>query len=296
MATKALKNKVQAKPAASKPAAPVVTSVRDIWLAGIGAFAVVQQEGGRLADAGSKLFGKFVAEGVRFEGRTRDLAEEAVDDIRDGVESTVGSMRRQATDRLHQLEDTLGFGVTETLNRLGIPTTGDLDEVATRFQKMSRQVNENWKGLNKAVDGRVRAVVGKLDVPKTEELNKLAQSFQRFSKDTVDNLVRMENSFEQRVAGLMRNMEVPTAEEFAKISTGLQQLSEQLTAQLNRLEGEFEARVTGIMERLGVPTRDEIGKLSDSVAELTLQIAALDKPAAGTQPRPAARKKPAKKA
>ena len=73
----------------------------------------------------------------------------------------MGTLRKQATDGLDRLEHTIGFSVSDALNRLGVPSTGDLDEVTLRIQKMSRQVNENWKGLNKAIDARVKAALGK---------------------------------------------------------------------------------------------------------------------------------------
>ena len=46
MAKKTLKKKVQAKPEIGKFAAPMVDSAKEIWLAGLGAFSVAQQEGG----------------------------------------------------------------------------------------------------------------------------------------------------------------------------------------------------------------------------------------------------------
>ena len=45
MAKKRLKKKVVRKPAAKKAANPFVDSAREIWLAGLGAFSVAQQEG-----------------------------------------------------------------------------------------------------------------------------------------------------------------------------------------------------------------------------------------------------------
>ena len=58
MATKKLKKKVQRKPAARKAENPVVDSAREIWLAGLGAFSVAQQEGEKFVDEGNKFFDK----------------------------------------------------------------------------------------------------------------------------------------------------------------------------------------------------------------------------------------------
>jgi len=72
MAKKMLKKKVQRKPAAKEIAAPVMDSARDVWLAGLGAFSVAQQESGRIFEQGSKLFDRLVAEGADVIGSTPD--------------------------------------------------------------------------------------------------------------------------------------------------------------------------------------------------------------------------------
>ncbi|NIP18328.1 MAG: hypothetical protein GWM87_09350 [Xanthomonadales bacterium] len=240
MATKTMSKKVQANPVASKLTAPVIESAKDIFLAGIGALAIVQKEGGRLLEEGGKLFGRFVEEGARFEDRTRGMAEDAVSELRDGVETTVGTVRKQATDGINRLEDALGISVNDTLGRLGIPTTGDLNEVSTRVQKMSRQVNEGWKGLNRTVDDRVKSVLNRLEVPVAGDIRSLADNIQGVTREAAEGLAELEK----------------------------------------RLEEGLEGKVTTILEGIGVPTREEIGKLAESVAELSKQIAALEKSAA----------------
>ena len=88
-----MKKKVQAKPAASNMAAPVVDSAREIWLAGLGAFSFAQEESGKIIDQGNKLFEKLVAEGAKLEKKTRDVAESAVGDI-----NLVGSLIEMGTE------------------------------------------------------------------------------------------------------------------------------------------------------------------------------------------------------
>ena len=96
MTKKTLKKKVQPKAAADKYAAPVLDSAREIWLAGLGAFAVAQQESGKLIEQGNKLFEKLVSEGNKLEKQTRNVAEEAVGGFRGGVESKVENVRQTA--------------------------------------------------------------------------------------------------------------------------------------------------------------------------------------------------------
>ena len=140
MAKKTLKKKVQAKPAISKFAVPVVDSAREIWLAGLGAFSVAQQESGKLFEQGNKLFEKLVSEGTKLEKKTRNVAGTAVGDIKGGVESKVGAVRQQAADNWDKLENIFEDRVARVLGRLGVPTADDVNKLSARVQKLSRQV------------------------------------------------------------------------------------------------------------------------------------------------------------
>lgn len=148
MAKKVLKKKVQRKPAA-KAAAPVMESAREIWLAGLGAFNLAQQEGSRILEEGSKIFDKLVAEGSRMEARTRKDVEGAMHDLRGEVESRMDvmrqqaeSVRKQAADNWDRLEKIFEDRVARSLGRLGIPSREDVNRLAERVQALSRQVTE----------------------------------------------------------------------------------------------------------------------------------------------------------
>ena len=187
MAKKKLKKKVQAKPAVSKNVNPVVDSAREIWLAGLGAFSVAQQEGGKIIDEGNKMFDKLVAEGSKLEKRTRKDVEGAVDDLRSDIESVVDdirgdietrvsefrgdvesrfggvreqadSVRKQASDNWDKLEKIFEDRVSRSLGSLGIPTRDDVNDLAKRVQKLSRQVAAMDK---KAKPAAKKAVVQK---------------------------------------------------------------------------------------------------------------------------------------
>ena len=142
---KVMKKKVQAKPAASNFAAPVVESAREIWLAGLGAFSVAQSESGKMIEQGNKLFEKLVSEGVKLETKTRNVAETAVGDIKDEVESKVGAVRKQAVDNWDKLENIFENRVARVLGQLGVPTASDVNNLAERVQMLSQKVTEMSK-------------------------------------------------------------------------------------------------------------------------------------------------------
>ena len=137
---KVMKKKVQAKPAATNIAAPVVDSAREIWLAGLGAFSVAQSEGGKMIEQGNKLFEKLVSEGMKLEKKTRNVAETAVGDIKGGVESKVGAVRKQAVDNWDKLENIFENRVARVLGQLGVPTADEVNKLSARVQTLSRKV------------------------------------------------------------------------------------------------------------------------------------------------------------
>ncbi len=149
MKKKVLKKKLQRKPVSQHAATPAVDSAREIWLAGLGAFSVAQQEGGRIIEQGSKLFDKLVAEGSRVEKKTRKDVESAVGEFRGEVENRVEAMkqqadavRKQATDNWDKLEKIFENRVARAMAGLGIPSKEDVNGLADKVQKLARQVAE----------------------------------------------------------------------------------------------------------------------------------------------------------
>jgi len=147
MVKKKLKKKVSGRTASRKSAAPVVDSAREIWLAGLGAFNVAQQESGRIIEEGSKLFDRLVSEGSKVESKTRKEVQGAVGDIKGEVENRVGSMRKQAdvvrkqaSDNWDKLEKIFEDRVARSLTRLGIPSNEDVSDLAEKVERLATQV------------------------------------------------------------------------------------------------------------------------------------------------------------
>ena len=165
MAKKVLKKKVQRKATVQTAAAPVVESAREIWLAGLGAFNVAQQESGRILEQGSKLFEKLVAEGSKIEQKTRKDVVGAIDSIRGEVESRVegmkqqaGVVRQQANENWDKLERIFEDRVARALSRLGIPSKEDVNGLAEKVQKLAREVSV-LDGKKSTAQSRVKVAV-----------------------------------------------------------------------------------------------------------------------------------------
>ncbi len=129
MATRKLKKSNLRKTQENNFAHSVMESTQQIWLAGVGAFAVAQKEG-------SKLFDSLVQEGEQVEARTREVAESTVDEVKDQVKVA----RQQANRKWDKLEQVFQDRVARALNSLGVPTSKDLQELTREVKNLSKNV------------------------------------------------------------------------------------------------------------------------------------------------------------
>jgi len=109
----------------------VIDSAQQIWLAGLGAFAKAQAEGG-------KLFESLVKEGSALDAKTRKFTQARVDEARGNVESTIGQVRERSQETWDKLEKVFEDRVSRSLKRLGIPTHADLKRLEARIDALSR--------------------------------------------------------------------------------------------------------------------------------------------------------------
>ena len=291
MVTKTLKKKVPAKKAKSKVSTPVTGSVKEIWFAGLGAFAVAQQEGEKLIGQGTKLFDKLVSEGTKVEKESISLVDSTVEEIKTDVEKQLEKVRHQANESWDSFGGIFDERVLGTLERLGIPTTKELDKLTGRVQNVSRKATNSWKSLEKvardAADNlgkleneftkRVKGVLESLHVPGMEDLNKLSENVQKVSRDSVENMGKLEATIEKRVTGVFGKLEATTTDEIKKLNAGMQDVSRQVNDNLGKLEGIVEERVKVVLGGLGIPSTDDISKLSAELKKLSMQVADLDK-------------------
>ncbi len=129
MATVALKNIMET---------PIATNIREsanrIWLAGLGAYAKTQEEG-------EKLFQSLVKEGEKVEKQARKTAEARIEEAK----GKVVEFRGKASQQFDRLEELFQERVAQVLNRLGVPTQEDIQELTKRVEAL----NESIRALKK---------------------------------------------------------------------------------------------------------------------------------------------------
>lgn len=116
---------------------PLASTVRDsaqqIWLAGMGAFAKAQAEGG-------KMFETLVKEGVSLQRKTQTAAEDKITEVTSRMTNMAGDISGRATQHWDKLETIFEERVAKALNRLGVPSAKDVDALMARIDALSASV------------------------------------------------------------------------------------------------------------------------------------------------------------
>jgi len=110
-------------------------SAQQIWQAGLGAFNVAEQEGG-------KLFSKLVKDGMDIEKRTRHLTGIKLHDVSESVSKMARDVNRQTTGSWEKIEKVFEDRVAKTLATLGVPTSKDLHALSRKIEELSVHVGQ----------------------------------------------------------------------------------------------------------------------------------------------------------
>ena len=124
MANVALKNIIETPMAAN-----IRESANRIWLAGLGAFAKTQEEG-------EKLVQTLVKEGETVEKRAKETAEARFEEAK----GKVLEFRGKANQQIDRLEDLFQERVAQVLNRLGVPSQEDIQELTRRVEALNESI------------------------------------------------------------------------------------------------------------------------------------------------------------
>ena len=99
--------------------ATIRESASQIWLAGLGAFAKAQEEGG-------KVFEALVKEGESVQDRAKKVADEKFSEV-----------KSKATENWDKLEQVFEDRVARALNSLSVPSKRDIDDLSARVHELT---------------------------------------------------------------------------------------------------------------------------------------------------------------
>jgi poly(hydroxyalkanoate) granule-associated protein len=131
-------------------AGSVKDSAQHIWLAGMGAFAKAQEEGG-------KVFEALVKEGLSLQKKTQGIAEEKLGEVTGKMTAMAGTVGAKAGQNWDKLEALFEQRTAKALGKLGVPTAKDVQALAQRVDALAAAVAKLSKGAAPAKAAKAEA-------------------------------------------------------------------------------------------------------------------------------------------
>jgi len=117
----------------SQIAGAVKDSAQQIWLAGMGAFAKAQAEGGKVFDA-------LVKEGQSLQKKTQGLAEEKIGEVTGRMSAMADTVTAKAGQNWDRLEAIFEARTAKAMGKLGVPTAKDVATLTKRVDALAAAV------------------------------------------------------------------------------------------------------------------------------------------------------------
>lgn len=108
-------------------------SANQIWLAGLGAFAKAQEEGG-------KVFEALVRDGINLQRRAQSSAGDRISEATGKMASLAAEITSRASGKWDKLEDIFDERVARSMSRLGAPSAEEFAELAARVDHLEREI------------------------------------------------------------------------------------------------------------------------------------------------------------
>lgn len=117
----------------------VLESSRQIWLAGLGAFSKAQA-------GGMKVFESLVQQGEVLEKKTRHVAADAAAAARGAAKAKAKEVQAMAGGTWDKLEQVFEDRVSRSLNRLGVLSSKDVEDLARQVAELNQSVRDLMGG------------------------------------------------------------------------------------------------------------------------------------------------------
>jgi len=105
----------------------IMESAHKVWLAGLGAVAMAEEEGG-------KFFSSLMEKGQKLEGKSREQVEKA--------KGTVAGMKTVAESYWETFGRTLDDRMTAVIHRIGVPTKDEIEVLTKKVEDLTVAVDK----------------------------------------------------------------------------------------------------------------------------------------------------------
>jgi len=129
-------------------------SAQQIWLAGLGAFAKMQQEG-------SKAFEALVKDGAGMQKKTQTAAEETLAQAQQRMAGFASEFGTKAAGQWGKLENIFEDRVARALEKLGMPSAAELTALQARVAALEAELASSRKTSATKVPSATKKVVSR---------------------------------------------------------------------------------------------------------------------------------------
>ena len=146
----------------TETAGDVKDAVQKVFLAGLGALVVAEEEG-------SKVFKKLVKKGSKIElpglgmeriDAVRRQIGGAADDATEAVKGRASDVRFAATEAADKTEDRVSDIVTSVMQRLGVPTRTEINDLTASVERLTTHVDRLKKDRAASTELTLESVGG----------------------------------------------------------------------------------------------------------------------------------------
>ena len=138
----------------SQLAQTVKDSAHQIWLAGLGAFAKAQGEGG-------KVFDSLIKDGVNLQKKTQAVAEEKLGDVAGKMTAMAGEVGSKANAQWDKLETIFEERTARAMAKLGVPNAKALAALVDRVAALEKALDLATTEAAPAPTARPKSRAGK---------------------------------------------------------------------------------------------------------------------------------------
>ena len=125
----------------------IKASAKEIWLAGMGAFAKAQAEG-------RQVFETLVKEGSSLQKKTQGAAEERFSEVTSKMTSMADEVTAKANQHWDKLESIFEERTAKAMKKLGVPSSKDVEALMARIDALSAQVADNARSAARKTASR----------------------------------------------------------------------------------------------------------------------------------------------
>lgn len=109
---------------------------RQIWLAGLGAYS-------KISNDGSKLFETLVKDGEKAEKAAKTNVDEKVDEVKStakSAKSRVGDVKERVMGKWDELEEAFDKRLNSAISRLGVPSRNEVKALHQQVDTLTKQI------------------------------------------------------------------------------------------------------------------------------------------------------------